>query len=116
MKRFLSTSFATFALLVASQSVHAQISIDFPNSFSGFSSQDLKVTIQNIIRIILGFLGILVICAIIFGGFKMMTSGGDSDKMGDGRKIVTSGAIGLIIVLAAYAISSFVINSLQKAV
>jgi type IV secretory pathway VirB2 component (pilin) len=109
--------FATLAMFVASHAAHAQgVSIDFPTSFAGFSSQDIKQTIQNIIRIILGFLGIVVIVAIIFGGFKMLTSAGDSDKMGDGRKIVTAGAIGLIIILAAYAISNFVITSLQRAV
>lgn len=117
LKRALSSVTATFGLFVAALPAFAQgVSIDFPTSFAGFSSQDIKSTIQNIVRIIIGFLGILVIVAIIFGGFKMMTSAGDADKMGDGRKIVTAGAIGLIIVLAAYAISSFVINSLQKAI
>jgi len=94
----------------------AQVSIDFPTNFAGFSSQDLKVTVQNIIRIILGFLGILAIVAVIFGGFKMMISRGDADEMGSGRKVVTAGVIGLVIVLAAYAISSFVVASIQTAV
>lgn len=116
LKSLLSTLFAAFVLFAAGRQAQAQVSIDFPKSFAGFSSQDLKTTIANIVRIIIGFLGILVILAIIFGGFKMMTSGGDSDKMGDGRKIVTTGAIGLIIVLAAYAIASFIISSITTAV
>lgn len=97
--------------------VHAQgVSIDFPTSFAGFSSQDLKTTMENIVRIIIGFLGILVIVAILFGGFKMMVSRGDADEVGKGRQIVVAGAIGLLIVLAAYTISGFVINSLTGAV
>jgi hypothetical protein len=115
-KRLLGTTVATLVLFVASQGAHAAVSLGFPGSFIGLGSQDLKTTIQNILRIVFGFLGILVIMAIIFGGFKMMTSAGDADKMGDGRKIVTAGVVGLVIVLAAYAISSFVINSLQGAV
>lgn len=92
------------------------ISIGFPENFSGFSSQDLTTTISSIVRIIIGFLGILVLVAIIFGGVKMMVSRGDPDEVGKGRQAVVAGAIGLIIVLAAYAISSFVISSLTEAV
>ena len=95
---------------------YAAPSIEFPSSFSDFSTQDVKTTIENIVRIILGFLGILVIVAIIYGGFLMMISRGDADKTGEGRKIVVAGAIGLVIVLAAYAIAQFIINSLTVAV
>lgn len=121
MKYFFSRTFtflsiALVLLIGHATAVHAQVSIDLPTSFAGFSSQDLKDTIANIVRIIIGFLGILVIVAIIFGGFKMMVSRGDADEVGKGRQIVTAGAIGLIIVLAAYAISGFVINSLTGAV
>ncbi|MBI4090450.1 MAG: hypothetical protein HY422_00325 [Candidatus Komeilibacteria bacterium] len=122
MRRFFSRVFAWSAVAAVlyglhADSVHAQgVSIDFPTSFAGFSSQDLKTTIENIVRIIIGFLGILVIVAIVFGGFKMMVSRGDADEVGKGRQIVIAGAIGLLIVLAAYAISGFVINSLTEAV
>lgn len=97
---------------------HAQtgVSLGFPTSFAGFSSQDLQTTIENVVRIILGFLGILAVVAVILGGFMIITSAGDSDKQGNGRKVVTAGVVGLIIILAAYAIASFVINSLQNAV
>ncbi len=91
-------------------------SIEFPMSFADFSTQDVKTTIENVVRIILGFLGILVIVAIIYGGFLMMISRGDADKTGEGRKIVVAGAIGLVIVLAAYAISRFIITSVTTAV
>ena len=59
---------------------------------------------------------ILVVVAIIFGGFRMMTSAGDADKMQSGRQIVIAGAIGLLIVFAAYSIATFVVNSLVQAV
>src|SRR3989344_4043232 len=97
---------AYLAPLALAARANAQVSIDFPSTFAGFSSQDIKATIQNIVRIIVGFLGILVVVAIIFGGFKMMVSRGDADEMGKGRQIVTAGVIGLIILLAAYSIAT----------
>ena len=114
--KFVRTAFRTLTLWALAFPASAQVSIDFPQNFAGFSSQDLKETIANIVRIIIGFLGILVIIAIIFGGFKMMTSRGDADEVGKGRQIVAAGVVGLVIVLAAYAISGFVIDSIQNAV
>lgn len=103
-------------LFLLSLPARAQISIDVPTNFAGFSSQGLVTTIENIVKIILGFLGVLVIVAIVYGGFKVIISRGNAEDVEQGRKIAVAGAIGLIIVLAAYAISIFVINSLQQAV
>jgi len=102
-------------LFVASRA-SAAISIDFPASFAGFSSQDLKETIENIIRIILGFLGIITVIIILYGGFIWFSSFGNEDKIAQAKKIISAGVVGLVIVLSAYAIATFVINSLQQAV
>lgn len=119
MKNIMNKAYrvAYLAPLALASTAHAQgVSIDFPDSFAGFSSQDLKTTIQNIIRIIVGFLGIITIIIILAGGFKWMTSGGSEDKIGEAKKLISAGVVGLVVVLAAYAIASFVVNSLQKAV
>lgn len=94
----------------------AGVSIDVPANFAGFSSQDLKVTIENIVKIILGFLGIITIILVLYGGFLWMTSFGEEDKISQAKKIISAGVVGLVLVLAAYAISLFVINSLITAV
>lgn len=92
------------------------VSIGFPDNFAGFSSQDLKETISNIVRIIVGFLGIITVLIILAGGLKWMTSGGNEDKIAEAKKLISAGVVGLVIVLAAYAIASFVVNSLTGAV
>src|SRR3989344_4946322 len=102
-------------LLFASRA-NAQISIDFPTNFAGFSSQDLKVTIENIIRIVLGFLGVVTVLIILYGGFVWLTSFGNEDKIDQAKKLISAGVVGLVVVLATYAISSFVVNSLAGAV
>ncbi|MBI4090591.1 MAG: IPT/TIG domain-containing protein [Candidatus Komeilibacteria bacterium] len=108
---------AVFGIGLVAAVAHAQgVSIDFPTSFAGFSSQDIKVTIANIVRIILGFLGILFLLLILAGGFIWMTSQGEPDKINRAKKIIASAVIGLLITLSAYAISSFIVQSLQQAV
>ncbi|MBI4090499.1 MAG: hypothetical protein HY422_00575 [Candidatus Komeilibacteria bacterium] len=116
MKKILTRALYLAPLFFVSRG-HAQgVSIDFPTSFAGFSSQDLKTTIENIIRIVLGFLGILTVIIILYGGFIWMTSFGEEDKIDQAKKLISAGVVGLVVVLAAYAISSFVIDSLVGAV
>ncbi|MBI2637138.1 MAG: hypothetical protein HYW81_03015 [Parcubacteria group bacterium] len=76
---------------------------------------DLKGSIANIINIILGFLGIVAVIIILAGGFKWMTAGGNEDKVGEARKMIIQGIIGLVVVFAAWAIASFVVSNLQSA-
>jgi len=83
---------------------------------AGLGEEDLTAVIARIIRAILGFLGIVAVVIILWGGFLWMTSGGSDEKVGKARKFIIMGIIGLAIVLAAYAIASFVITSLVAAV
>ncbi len=76
---------------------------------------ELISTIARLINIILGFLGVLVIVGILYGGFKRMTAAGNEDQISSGNKIIGAGVVGLVIILAAYAIAAFVINQLVDA-
>ncbi|PWB38713.1 MAG: hypothetical protein C3F02_02270 [Parcubacteria group bacterium] len=77
-------------------------------------SKDLRTTIAGIINVILGFLGVIAVVAVIYGGFQIMTSQGQADKNSSGRAAIIAGVIGLAIVLSAYAISSFVLGELYN--
>ncbi|MCR4280292.1 MAG: FG-GAP-like repeat-containing protein, partial [Candidatus Komeilibacteria bacterium] len=81
----------------------------------GLGGTDIKVTITNIIRIALGFLGIVAVGIILYGGFRWMTAGGDVEKVTHARKWLINGAIGLVIILAAFGIASFIFSSLSDA-
>lgn len=82
----------------------------------GLSSGDLTSTIAAIIRVALGFLGVVAVVVILFGGFKWMTSGGNETKVKDAQKLIIAGVIGLVIILSAFAIAQFVIGSITAAV
>lgn len=82
---------------------------------TGLGTQDIRVTIANIIRVFLGLLGIVSVGLILYGGFVWMTAGGDESKVAQAKKILTNSVIGLVIVLASFSIATFVINSLADA-
>ncbi|MBI5077603.1 hypothetical protein HZB94_04455 [Candidatus Falkowbacteria bacterium] len=79
-------------------------------------SGDLRVVIGNVIKVALSFLGVIAIVIILIGGFKYMTAGGDTEKVKGAQNYIMYGIIGLAIILAAYAISSFVLTETQKAI
>jgi len=65
----------------------------------------------KIVRWVISFLGIVATCVILLGGFKWMTAGGNEDKVGEAKKLLAAGIIGLVIVLAAYAIVSWLVGT-----
>lgn len=83
--------------------------------YTGLGSTDVRVTIAKIIRVAMGILGIVAVVIILIGGFTWMTAGGNEEKVGEAKKWIFAGIIGLAIILSAYAIASFVINQLVSA-
>lgn len=82
---------------------------------TGLGERDPRDIAASVIRIILGFLGIIAVVIILLGGFKWMTAGGNEDKVGEAKKLITAGIIGLVIIVAAFAIATFVLDSLINA-
>lgn len=73
--------------------------------------KDPRTIAANVINIMLGLLGVIAIILILFGGFKWMTAAGNDDKVGEAKKLLGAGIIGLLIVLSAYAVSIYILRS-----
>lgn len=82
---------------------------------AGLGISDVRVTIARIIRVAMGLLGIVAVVIVLIGGFTWMTAGGNEEKVGEAKKWIFAGIVGLAIILSAYAIASFVINNLVAA-
>lgn len=79
---------------------------------AGLGQADLKQTIGQLIRVLLGFLGVVAVVIILLGGFKWMTAGGNDEKVAEAKRLIIAGIIGLAIILSAFAIASFVVGSI----
>lgn len=101
--------------LTADELFGGELSGDEFASTAGLGDADLVDTIANIIRIALGFLGVIAVVIILLGGFKWMTAAGSEPKVQEARKLIFSGIIGLVIIISAFAIASFVIDSIITA-
>jgi len=75
---------------------------------------DPRTIIGKVINFALGFLGVIAVGIILFGGFKWMTAAGNEDKVSEAKKLLGAGVVGLIIILAAWAVATFIINSIYS--
>lgn len=73
-----------------------------------FEGDSLPEIIGTIIGAALSFIGILFFVLIIYGGITWMTAAGNENQISKAKSLIISAIIGLIIVLAAYAITSFI--------
>ena len=87
------------------------------NGLSGsLSSGDPRAIISRIINIALGFLGVIAVSFIVYGGFIWMTSSGSEEKVSRAKNILKNAVIGLIIIVASWGIATFIISNLNGAI
>ena len=73
---------------------------------------DLPTLIGNIIAVFLSVLGIIFVVLVVYAGFLYLTAGGEDEKVKKAKKLLGQAIVGLVIVIAAYAIAAFVVESL----
>lgn len=71
---------------------------------------DFEQSIKNITDWILGFVGMIAVLMIIWGGVLYLTSAGDEDKAKTGKRTVSYAIIGLVVAGIAYAIVNVIIT------
>lgn len=74
------------------------------------SSTSISVIIMRIIEFILNLTLILAVAAIIVAGIYLIVSNGDEAQKDKAKKIITYVIIGILIILLARAIVSFVLG------
>ncbi len=80
----------------------------------GGSNTDLPVIIGRIIGSALGLLGAIFVILVIYAGFIWMTAQGSDEKIKQAKKILSGAVIGIVLTFSAYAITTFVTNSLAN--
>ena len=80
------------------------------------TSKDPRDIAISVIKVFLTLLGMIFIVLIMLAGYKWMTSQGNQDKVDEAKKEITRAIIGLIIILAAYSITSFIFTDVRKAI
>ncbi|MDD4996116.1 MAG: hypothetical protein PHW15_01380 [Patescibacteria group bacterium] len=123
MKKFLSLiALVAIVSALAPSALLAQTSnLDLGNNYvqnfrevAGYGEASITEVVGNIIKIVLSLLGLVAVVLVIIGGFQWMASAGNEDKIKSAKKLIGSALVGLIIVVLAYAIATFVISNIVE--
>jgi len=78
------------------------------NAIGANAGDFLSTRLGSIIGTLLSFLGVIFMILVIYGGILWMTARGNEAQVDKAKNLLVNAIIGLIIVLAAYAITAFI--------
>ena len=107
-KFILLLSFIFYLLLSSVFSVFAQDE-EFPSPLGELTMTQI---IANVIKFVLGIVGVLALIMIIYGGITWMTSGGNIEQVKKGKNTLVWAVLGLAVVFLAYSLVYFVIEKI----
>lgn len=79
---------------------------------SGEQPKDIRLVVGDIIKIILGLIGFILVILMIISGLQYMTAAGNKTKLDAAIARIKNAFIGLIIILVAYAATVFIVTQL----
>lgn len=71
-----------------------------------------QTVVQMIIDIATPVAVIAVVLLLVYGGFMMMTSQGNPDKLQEAKQVITNAIIGFVVILLCVAILLLISNTL----
>lgn len=72
-----------------------------------------EVAAARVISQVISFVGILFLGLMLYAGFLWMTAGGDEKRIDKAKDIILGALIGFLIVVAAYAVTRFIGQSIM---
>jgi len=68
--------------------------------------------ILTFLNFFLGFLGLLAVIMVIYGGVLYVTAAGNQEKIDNGKKIIMYAIVGIVIILLAFALVNTILSGL----
>lgn len=72
--------------------------------------------VTNVVQFLLGFLGLLAVILILYGGYKWMTDQGTGKGIDEAKKMISAGVVGLVIIVSAFIVAEWVITQIYTQV
>ncbi len=75
---------------------------------------DLTTFVLQLMKWLLGTIGVVAVLFIMIGGFKMITAQGNEEAVGAAKKTITWAIIGLVVAILSFSMIAIVENLLQS--
>lgn len=112
--KLLLASKATLIAAVVHGTALAQTFGDIPSESDGFApgtgAQGIRDAILKVFKTVLSFLALAAVIVIVIAGIRLIVSQGEEEQKNTAKKTILYAVIGLILVLAARVIVSFLIS------
>ena len=80
------------------------------------AEETLPRFIGSIINVVLSFVSVIMLLFITYGGFLWLTARGNTEQVTKGKTILRNAIIGMIITVASFVLTSFVVTTIEGAV
>ena len=103
---------ASLTMVLAFVLVLPSVSADTGDPFlkNPIKCEDAKCLAVQIIRIFLASISIVALAMFMYGGFVFLTSGGNPEAVKKGKETLLWSSIGLAIIIASWAIVTYVLR------
>lgn len=102
---FLSRATTLVAVTIATTTA-AYAQVELENPLGGTITVD--GVLANIIGVFLGVVGGVAVFIFVYGGFMMMISAGNPERVKKGQSAMVWAALGLIVIFGSYGITQFI--------
>ncbi len=119
-KQIITQALIVLAIMVGTLSMfnlaaHAAIlnSTDVPGVITDATGgqTSLRGLVLTIINYFLGFLGLLAVIMVVYGGVTYVSSAGNDEAVGKAKKIIMYALIGIVIILLSFVVVKAVLGA-----
>ena len=117
MKRFFIAVFLSLLLFLPMAAMADQYGLDTTAGAAGLGpgtkfAQPIQTLIGNVIGAALAMIAVLFFILMLYGGILWMTAHGNTDQVTKAKDALIAATVGMVIVVAAYALTNFVFQSI----
>ncbi len=113
IKKISKWSSALFLALFAQSALAVDYGINYANNIELGNEAPTDIVVAAV-NWVLGILALIAVIMVLIGGFKWMTAGGNEERVDSAKKLLVAAIIGLVIILAAWGISLYAVQTLGE--
>ena len=100
-------------LNIASAQGAIDVTTDQPGIISQLSGDQtgLRGIVLTIVNFFLGFLGLLAVIMVIYGGFLYVSSAGNEENVNKAKKILLYAVIGIVVIIVSFALVNTILGA-----
>jgi hypothetical protein len=102
---------------VSSENINTKTLFDILGSSAGYETGQQNSVGNVVAAVINGFLaivGVIFLIEMVYGGYLWMTAQGNDDQVTKAKELIRQAVMGVIVIVAAYAIVYFVLSYLVE--